>query len=952
MGVLIEPLLWEGGGREEPDVPSFRSRISGSGAQYEIDKVLSDVGGCDIYVGMIWHRMGTPTGEYKSGTEAEYRGAVRERGTGDRPEILFYRKTADLPHDVEPMQLAAAQEFASEIEETGLMQRFEDEQDLESQLHAHLPQAIREVRPELFPAVRMATRTSQTATQAADFAHPYPLQPNFTGRISERMALTDWLAADEQPLFALIARGGMGKSALAWAWLLRDALGLPLPSAATDTPEDAEACRMSEDSRPEGTFWWSFYERDSTFEGFLDRALAYAAGGEIPPGVEGAYEKMEALVGQLREKRLLLVLDGFERQLRRYSSMDAVYQKDEEDGDIPARERACTDPNAATFLRNLAGGPFRSHVLLTSRLFPMELEGPLGAVVANCHRMDLVSLSLEDATAFFHAQNVKGSRSEIEAASRLSGYRPLALRLLTGVTAKDEELPGDVQATERHASLRAPPGERLDAMLKLSYDELGDEGQDLLSKIAAFRSPADYEAVSVLDDFTKDGEFQAALDDLTDRGLLLRDTTQGPFDLHPLVRDYAYERLEDKVSVHERLAEYFATLPVPKDEDVKRVEDLAPVIELYYHTVGAGRYEDAGGLLASRLIPTPLFYRLGAVHFCIELLRVLVPDGDEQLIRLKMPGNQSWALASLATCYHACGEARLSVPLLEPAIAIDEERGETRGMELVLGNRALQQFTLGGLAAAESDLRKSIDLARELRKEFGEVVSHVELGRVLAYEGQYQEAKLELLEAGAYSQRTGDSQGACLVESYRALGTLLEGDPKDALVSSRKARQLATDGAERGRSNERNVVRAEWLIGAALVALTTGGSAERDERLVEAETHLTEALNRCRRINLVAWARWNRAKGDSEEARAQADEALKIADRCEHRLQQADVHNFLAALEMEDDPDAAIEHAQKAFDYAVCDGTPHVYKPALDEAERLLKALGVEPPEVPAYEGD
>ena len=74
-----------------------------------------------------------------------------------------------------------------------------------------------------------------------------------------------------------------------------------------------------------------------------------------------------------------------------------------------------------------------------------------------------------------------------------------------------------------------------------------------------------------------------------------------------------------------------------------------------------------------------------------------------------------------------------------------------------------------------------------------------------------------------------------------------------------------------------------------------------------AATHLTEALTRCRRINLVelepdillAWARWYRASGNAEEAKAYAEEALIIADRCEYRLKQAEIHNFLARLAMD-----------------------------------------------------
>ncbi|HUT02020.1 MAG TPA: hypothetical protein VM031_06170, partial [Phycisphaerae bacterium] len=187
-------------------------------------------------------------------------------------------------------------------------------------------------------------------------------------------------------------------------------------------------------------------------------------------------------------------------------------------------------------------------------------------------------------------------------------------------------------------------------------------------------------------------------------------------------------------------------------------------------------------------------------------------------------------------------------------------------------------------------------------------------------------------------------QSQCVVWSYRALRALWMGQAKDALAAAGKAMALAAS-----RQNERDRIRAEWLLGATGVALAAREPARAEALLGEAEGDLAEALTRCRRINMVeteadillAWAAWHRARSDAVAAGRDAPEALAIAERCEYRLQQADAHNLLAHLALDrDDRADARRHVELARQHALCDGPPdHTYKPALDEAERLLAQL-------------
>ncbi len=738
-------------------------------------------------------------------------------------------------------------------------------------------------------------------------AHPYPLQEHFTGRVGERGMLTEWFTRDGPPVLALVAIGGMGKSALAWVWVNRDLPALP------------------ESSRPEGVLWWSFYEREARFSQFLDEALAYLSGGEIDPkGVPSQHDKVRAVVSCLRQGRFLLVLDGFERELRAYASLNAAYQGDEVPQGVDVC--VCTDPHAGDFLRSVAALGGRSRVLVTSRLFPRELDG-----LAGCRHEELERLDPEDAVAFFHAHRIRGRRAEIQEACEPHGYHPLALRLLVGMIVRDPAQPRDVRAAAGYTPIPdLQPREH--NILVLAYDALGKPQRELLSRVAAFRSPVDYGAVKAISPEKDEGRLRAGLQELVERQLLLFDSERGRCDLHPIVRRYAYERLGDKAGVHTRLRDYFAAVPPP--EKVDALEDLNPVIELHHHTVRAGRYDAACDLFHDRL-HDPLYYRFGAYQLCIELLRALFPDGEDRPPRLSNESAQAWMLAALANSYSLSGQPRRAVPLFERHNALREKAGDKLNLAASLGNLAYNQVALGQLRAAEANLRRKLEMNAG---EFDVAVGHRELGRLLAFQGAFEDAaqKLDTALEGFTGQRRPQSQG--MVWAYRAQRALVMGDAQAALEAARRARQLAD--TERV---ERDIIRAEWLLGAALTAFG---------QLGEAEGHLTDALTRCRRINLIemeadillAWARWHRAKGDPDQALAHAREALAIADRCEYRLNQAGIHNLLARLALDaGDRATARRHAEVARERALCDGPPHCYKPALEEADRLLVEAGQRP---------
>jgi hypothetical protein len=623
-------------------------RMEDFGARYRQadDFCRAKMAACDVLVGIVGHLHGRcRPGCGQSFTEREYEAAVDAS-----VPLLMFIAPEDFPLPANLIETTKKQRkqraFRKRVKGERVCGTFTSPEDLAEQV----VQAIRNWEQEQAAARPVPSATAPPMRPALQpyFAHPYPLQEHFTGRVRERQMLTQWLKGDERPVFALVAIGGMGKSALTWAWLQRDVLGLPLPGQ----PAVAAACRLPDDARPEGVLWWSFYEREARCAVFLNEALTYASGGSVDPKeIDSDYEKLQELIALLQQRRLLLVLDGLERELRAYASLSAAYQGDETPPDVQGDPNSCTDPHAAAFLRQVAALAGSSRVLITSRLFPRELDG-----LAGSRHEELTGLAPEDAVDFFRAQGVtEGRRDEIEAACAPYGYLPLALRLLAGMIVRDPRMPGDIRVADRHPVLPELKGKEQHHILEVAYNALDKEERALLSRIAAFRSPMTYEALSAVSPYRKAEQLEAALQELIDRGLLFCD--RGRYDLHPIVRKYAYDRLADKAGVHNRLRDYFAAVPAPEEDKVQSVEALAPVIELYHHTVGAGRYSEACDLLFER-VGDPLYHRFGAYQTYIQLLRALFPDGEERRPRLKEESDQAWTLTELANCYSLSGRPR------------------------------------------------------------------------------------------------------------------------------------------------------------------------------------------------------------------------------------------------------------------------------------------------------
>jgi len=190
----------------------------GARAWFADDFCLRQARECDVFVGLLGHYYGScPWDCDTSYTEREYDAAAgKDRLMFLVPEGVV---TADLPPEP-PATQQKQQDFRLRASAEQIRDTFVSPHDLAWRALRAIHNWQHE-RGTPGPVVPLPPQPH--------FAHPYPLQDHFTGRREERRTLTEWFASGAQSIFAYVALGGFGKSALTWAWLQRDVLGFPLP---------------------------------------------------------------------------------------------------------------------------------------------------------------------------------------------------------------------------------------------------------------------------------------------------------------------------------------------------------------------------------------------------------------------------------------------------------------------------------------------------------------------------------------------------------------------------------------------------------------------------------------------------------------------------------------------------------------------------------------------------
>ncbi|CAO3455481.1 hypothetical protein [Azospirillum argentinense] len=505
--------------------------------------------------------------------------------------------------------------------------------------------------------------------------HPIPIPSDFIGRDDVRAQLTQWTQTSGGVL-VLFALGGMGKSTLARLWVDRDVKGAPPPEGGLYTPQFVEP-----EYRPKATFWWSFYEQNAGFRQFLTAAWEWLSGLKLNHNAAPS-ELLADVCRHLEGDNFLIILDGFERELREYAQPFGVLS-------APAAGE-CVDPLADEFLRVLRTAQRRSSVLITSRQVPSQLS-------ASGSRVRLLSLSGfsdGDVLKFLRKHGIEGDDSRLLHVSARFGHHPLALRLLVGrLEAEGVKNIAEAEKWSPISHLRSKTSHILQqAFLHLSENERAalrflSASPDNLEKTIAFQASGHLD------------HFRDALSGLERRGIIR--IANDWIEVHPVVRSYASEKFpsekDDHISLGTSAWLRADRMQVPEDRRMRAL------LRAVYHLSRGGDGEEALAILGQCY--DYIYFFANDYAELLEAVDGFFDSKDEVGVpQLSEIIYQTYVMTVKAQCFERMGELAISDYWLERTLELDKKGGDISNIAMTMLNLARGKIALGRLREADEML--------------------------------------------------------------------------------------------------------------------------------------------------------------------------------------------------------------------------------------------------------
>lgn len=156
---VLLPVGWET--HSAPDL--------GERAQEIINKSVEH---CDLLVGVFWTRLGTPTGDFESGTVEEIKRHISE----GKPAMVYFSTAPVAPQSLDLKQYTALKKFKEWCLKQGLVESYDNISDFSDKFRRHLQMKVRD-------SSELAISTSQVSV---DFLQVYSSARN--AAVDERLS--------------------------------------------------------------------------------------------------------------------------------------------------------------------------------------------------------------------------------------------------------------------------------------------------------------------------------------------------------------------------------------------------------------------------------------------------------------------------------------------------------------------------------------------------------------------------------------------------------------------------------------------------------------------------------------------------------------------------------------------------------------------------------------------
>ena len=125
-------------------------------------QINAAVDACDLFLGVLWRRWGSPSGKFKSGFEEEFERAISRRKRSESPEIwIYFKRVEDTSDPGEQLQQVLA--FRKKLEQRRelLFKEFDDTSEWATVCHdALLSYVLKRVFPGVIPEVQSTASTT------------------------------------------------------------------------------------------------------------------------------------------------------------------------------------------------------------------------------------------------------------------------------------------------------------------------------------------------------------------------------------------------------------------------------------------------------------------------------------------------------------------------------------------------------------------------------------------------------------------------------------------------------------------------------------------------------------------------------------------------------------------------------------------------------------------------